>query len=197
MLSPLKVSFTILFCGLFSRVVNYYSVNDPLMFLVPSASRALRTGVWGGGGANLGGQLSSIKEPEYVFLTPRGGDPIIDHGLFGPTYIDALRWEGKRYQMLYLPVWYPWVRFVATWMNVTTETAFDILKEFMKCTIIPWILFVQNTNSWMMNQLILPLIMAIQFILEIIKEFVSIWKDRESRFENVRSMSAISQDEKI
>jgi hypothetical protein len=30
------------------------------------------------------------------------GDPVTDHGLLNPTYLEALLWEGKRYQSLYL-----------------------------------------------------------------------------------------------
>ena len=29
-------------------------------------------------------------------------DPVTDHGLLNPTYLEALLWEGKRYQSLYL-----------------------------------------------------------------------------------------------
>ena len=30
------------------------------------------------------------------------GDPVTDHGLLNPTYLEALLWEGQRYQSLYL-----------------------------------------------------------------------------------------------
>ena len=36
-------------------------------------------------------------EPEFVFLTPKGYDPIVDHGLLGPTYCDLVAWEGSRF----------------------------------------------------------------------------------------------------
>ena len=76
----------------FSRIVNYYAINDPLLFIVPAASRALRTGF----------AFSAITgEQEFVFLTPRLGDPALDHGLMGETYLEALTWEGRRYQILY------------------------------------------------------------------------------------------------
>jgi hypothetical protein len=29
------------------------------------------------------------------------GDPVTDHGLLNPTYLEALLWEGQRYQSLY------------------------------------------------------------------------------------------------
>ena len=49
----------------FHRVVNYYAVNDPLLHVVPSAVRALKSGF-----------LSSYQlseDPEFVFLSPRSG----------------------------------------------------------------------------------------------------------------------------
>lgn len=72
----------------FARCINYYSVNDPILFLVPSAVQALRSG-W------------VHDEDEFCFLAPRSGDPIEDHGLLGPTYSRALSWEGKRFQSQY------------------------------------------------------------------------------------------------
>jgi len=36
-----------------------------------------------------------------VFLTPRENDPIADHGLLGPTYFEALAWEGERFRLNY------------------------------------------------------------------------------------------------
>mmetsp|Transcript_10727 Transcript_10727/g.19714 ORF Transcript_10727/g.19714 Transcript_10727/m.19714 type:complete len:290 (+) Transcript_10727:263-1132(+) len=71
----------------FQRCVNYYSINDPLLFVVPSAEQALRSGF--------------VSNEEFCFLTPRVGDPIADHHLLGPTYASALAYEGLRYQRKY------------------------------------------------------------------------------------------------
>jgi hypothetical protein len=68
----------------FNRCVNYYSVNDPLLFVVPQAAQALRSGF--------------VGDEEFCFLSPRIGDPIRDHNLIGPTYLQALTWEGSRFQ---------------------------------------------------------------------------------------------------
>ena len=70
-------------------------MNDPLLLVVPGASKALRTGVWGMGsesssGSGLAAMLDPLTEPEFVFLTPRGNDPIINHGLLSLTYVDAV-----------------------------------------------------------------------------------------------------------
>ena len=66
----------------FARCINYYSVNDPLLFVVPSAARALRSGFMGMGYGSMSGKgedeastLAAMtdpdSEPEFVFLTPR------------------------------------------------------------------------------------------------------------------------------
>mmetsp|Transcript_27338 Transcript_27338/g.60374 ORF Transcript_27338/g.60374 Transcript_27338/m.60374 type:complete len:465 (-) Transcript_27338:1545-2939(-) len=77
----------------FRRCVNYYSINDPLLFLNPSAESALRSGF------NYNSFTSN--EDEFCFLAPRIGDPIADHMLLGPTYASALEWEGRRYERKY------------------------------------------------------------------------------------------------
>lgn len=80
----------------FARCINYYAVNDPILNVVPSAVRALKSGFSFGGGS----------EQEIIFLSSRTGDPVTDHGLLNPTYLEALLWEGRRYQSLYLsPLW--------------------------------------------------------------------------------------------
>lgn len=78
----------------FSRIVNYYALNDPLIDIVPTARRALRTGF-------TFSQNGIGGEQEFVFLTPRMGNPALDHGLVGETYLEALAWEGRRYQYKY------------------------------------------------------------------------------------------------
>jgi hypothetical protein len=55
----------------FRRCINYYSVNDPLLWVAPSAEQALRSGF--------------VMDEEFCFLAPRIGDPIADHHLLGPT----------------------------------------------------------------------------------------------------------------
>jgi len=72
----------------FKRCINYYAVNDPLLMVVPSAAAALRSGLVDG-------------DDEFCFLAPRGGDPLVDHNLAGPTYAQALQWEGQRFAQQY------------------------------------------------------------------------------------------------
>ena len=71
----------------FHRCINYYALNDPLLLVVPSAEQALRSGY--------------VMNDEFCFLVPRTGDPLADHQLLGPTYGQALYWEGLRFQRRY------------------------------------------------------------------------------------------------
>ena len=70
---------------------NNNKKNDPILNVVPSAVKALKSGFSFGGGF----------EQEIIFLASRTGDPLSDHGLLNPTYLEALLWEGQRYQSLY------------------------------------------------------------------------------------------------
>ncbi|GKY92872.1 hypothetical protein MPSEU_000256400 [Mayamaea pseudoterrestris] len=76
----------------FRRCMNYYSINDPLLLLNPEALQALRSGF--------------VEQQEFCFLSPRLGDPILDHALLNPTYAQALEWEGARFERMYVPIVY-------------------------------------------------------------------------------------------
>lgn len=133
----------------FARCVNYYSVNDPLLLLVPSAARALRSGFLGIGDESCVKSsslvMNSNTEPELVFLTPRSGDPILDHGLFGPTYIDALRWEGRRYQMLYLSIFHQVAEQSITKLILLVHNLFSRIFEKLEVFITFFIQFIIET----------------------------------------------------
>jgi hypothetical protein len=73
----------------FRRCMNYYAVNDPLLLLNSEALQALRSG---------------FLNDEFCFLSPRLGDPILDHALLNPTYAQALEWEGARFERLYVTI---------------------------------------------------------------------------------------------
>jgi hypothetical protein len=138
----------------FARCVNYYAINDPLLFVVPSADKALRSGFF-----------SLFNEPEFIFLTPRAGDPVLDHGLFGPTYREALAWEGKRYQQMYLPVWYPlvtsWIMYSES-IHVQISRLFQWIVRFLLTKILlPMIAFVMHVNDLIYQQVIGLCIQAI------------------------------------
>lgn len=138
----------------FARCVNYYSINDPLLFVVASADKALRSGFFGVEG-----------EPEFVFLTPREGDPVKDHGLLGPTYREALAWEGKRYQKLYLPVWYPVVQscvlYSQSFHDHLSKLCRFIVQMLLSKIILPMIAFVMHANQLIYDRIIVPRIKAL------------------------------------
>ena len=100
----------------FRRCINYYSVNDPLLFVNPTASAALRSG---------------FHSEEFCFLAPRLGDPIGDHMLMGPTYASALEWEGKRFERKYQS----YLRRTIRW---TLLQAVSILTAILRVIMLLW-----------------------------------------------------------
>lgn len=112
----------------FARVVNYYSVNDPLLLVVPQAAQALRSGFVG-------------EDSEFCFLAPRLGDPIRDHNLFGPTYAQALAWEGQRFQSQYQSVAYRSTRFLYLFLvalfRALNHRVYVLCKVLMEKTLLP------------------------------------------------------------
>jgi hypothetical protein len=80
----------------FRRCVNYSSINDPVLPVVPQAIEALRSG--------------RVYADEFIFLTPKTGDPIADHSLDGITYDTALQWEGKRFKHKHQSIGYRTLR---------------------------------------------------------------------------------------
>ena len=72
----------------FRRCINYYSVNDPLIWVAPTAAQSLRSG-----------RVVGDPDEEFCFLAPRAGDPVEDHALLGPTYLQALKWEAARFRV--------------------------------------------------------------------------------------------------
>ncbi len=115
----------------FVRCINYYSVNDPLLWLVPSAAQALRSGF--------------VGDEEFCFLAPRIGDPIGDHDLLGPTYAEALAWEGNRFCQTYQSPVYRLGRslcllLVAICQSFSAKTT-ELLKALLR-PLIRWMLVI-------------------------------------------------------
>lgn len=193
----------------FVRCVNYYSVNDPLLFLVPSAVRALQSGFLGSGGVILRNNhnrnnndatstnTDELSESEFVFLTPRSGDPIVDHGLLGPTYIEALIWEGRRYQQIYMPLTERAFRFTCLYL-IALHHSFtqNILKPILRRTLVPFILFVMRFNDmiktacfnvvqFLFNYIISPIIAILLACWEIIENVIKTFKSEKERFDPI------------
>lgn len=108
----------------FRRCVNYYSVNDPLLFLNPSAETALRSGFNHKHTNN--GNTDDIED-EFCFLAPRLGDPIADHMLLGPTYASALEWEGRRFEHRY----HSYMRRMARYALLTSLAIFQTILQLV------------------------------------------------------------------
>ena len=102
----------------FRRCINYYAVNDPLLWVVPSAEQALRSGF--------------VADEEFCFLAPRAGDPISDHHLLGQTYSQALLWEGQRFQQRYQSVVYRWSRSILLLVVTFVRFVLYQLEELAK-----------------------------------------------------------------
>ena len=112
----------------FRRCVNYYSVNDPLLFLNPSAESALRSGFnHHHYSSSSSSNNEKANEDEFCFLAPRMGDPIADHMLLGPTYASALEWEGKRFERKYQSYLQRTVRFAL----LTSLSVVTMIIQFM------------------------------------------------------------------
>eukprot|EP00977_Amphora_coffeiformis_P005493 scaffold1168_cov167-Amphora_coffeaeformis.AAC.26 len=113
----------------FRRCVNYYSVNDPLLLVVPSAAQALRSGL--------------VSDEEFVFLMPRLGDPIADHNLIGPTYAQALEWEGRRFQLQHRSMAYrtlrPGLVLLLAFVTNMSRHLDDTLKAIIRKIVLKWL----------------------------------------------------------
>lgn len=100
----------------FARCINYYAVNDPLLLVVPAAANALRSGLFA---------------DDFCFLAPRGGDPVVDHKLCGPTYALALQWEGRRFVQLYVSPLYRGSRWLLLLLAAVAEIVQRRLQQVL------------------------------------------------------------------
>lgn len=119
----------------FHRCVNYYALNDPLLFVVPSAEQALRSGC--------------VVDEEFCFLAPRSGDPIEDHGLLGPTYSQALNWEGQRFQNLYQNLPFRTTRYVILLFLNLVQILWRKIDTIVKETIIKFLPILLLVRGWL------------------------------------------------
>jgi hypothetical protein len=132
----------------FKRCMNYYSVNDPLLYIVPEAAQALRTGFYVGNTGN---------NDEFCFLAPRSGDPLVDHSLNGPTYSQALQWEGIRYQQLYLHPIYRFSKSIIILLQlvfrIISERLHNIIKVLLR-PILLWCYLIWNITMHVRDNII-------------------------------------------
>jgi hypothetical protein len=153
----------------FKRCINYYSVNDPLLMVVPSAAQALRSGLVVGNG-----------DDEFCFLAPRIGDPIRDHHLWGPTYAQALQWEGERFHQLYVSYAYRIFRFLYLFILATIQAVmehFEAISKFTARHAFSFCAFAYTTSTEfelrirnvIYNKIIQPISLLIVLIIQLLK----------------------------
>jgi hypothetical protein len=119
----------------FRRCINYYSVNDPLLLVVPQAAQALRSGF-------------AASHGEFCFLAPRMGDPVADHNLFGPTYAQALEWEGARFLRMYESSLIRFARRMLLLLSVFAEAISTYLKDRLKVIFRPIVVWCILVYLW-------------------------------------------------
>ena len=153
----------------FKRCINYYSVNDPLLMVVPSAAQALRSGLVVGNG-----------DDEFCFLAPRIGDPIRDHHLWGPTYAQALQWEGDRFHQIYVSHAYRLFRFLSLFILATIKAIMEYFEGLTKFTVRQALLFcafayttstefARRLHNTIYTKIIQPISLLIVFIIQLSK----------------------------
>jgi hypothetical protein len=149
----------------FARCVNYYSINDPLLFVVPQAAQALRSGFVGDG--------------EFCFLTPRLGDPIRDHNLLGPTYRTALAWEGQRFQNEYQALIYRTLRPIIIAVVAFQVAASERLNVILVALLRPIIWFAVLLWQLLQTKLIHPLAVLISAVVVLMSELIRTWRGED------------------
>lgn len=157
----------------FARCINYYSINDPLLFVVPQAAQALRSGF--------------VADNEFCFLTPRLGDPIRDHNLLGPTYKTALKWEGHRFQNEYQSLVYRALRPVLIALVTVQIAASERLNAILVAVLRPIIRFALLLWHFLEIKLIHPMAVVVSSLAAVVLELLRTWRGEE-RYVPARSL---------
>lgn len=157
----------------FVRCVNYYSINDPLLWVVPQASQALKSGF--------------VGDEEFCFLTPRQGDPIKDHNLLGPTYKTALAWEGQRFQREYLPLVYRMLRPTILALIALQVVASEKLSAVAMTWLRPILHVAMIVWHWLHAKIVQPLAIILTAVLLVVRELIRTWRG-EDKYVPVQSL---------
>lgn len=167
----------------FSRCVNYYAANDPLLLLVPSAVQALRSGF--------------VANEEFCFLAPREGDPIADHGLLGLTYGSALEWEGQRFRRMYMSVFERSCRISVLWtlafIKAAPEKTKDVMKALLRPLVLLWMLFYRLFGQPVWNAFRSKVLPPLLLILVAVVDWISILLKRLSGDEGYLPVDTIAR----
>ena len=160
----------------FKRCINYYSINDPILFVVPSAAQALRSG---------------LAHDEFCFLSPRVGDPIVDHYLLSPTYLSALEWESQRFQREYQNVVVRYVRNFCLLLSALVEWISMQLQRLLKRVLLRPVLNMSHAVQQKLQQsirqlirwMLIYVIQPMQLLVTLIRETIQSWKgEKDDRY---------------
>lgn len=157
----------------FKRCINYYSINDPILFVVPSAAQALRSG---------------LAHEEFCFLSPRVGDPIVDHYLLSPTYKSALEWESQRFQREYQNAVLYRMRNLCLFLSALAQWISGQLQRLLKSVVLRPILGMSHAMNQKMQQCIrlivrwmmVYVVQPIQLLVVLIRECIQAWKGEKA-----------------
>ena len=167
----------------FRRCINYYSVNDPLLWVAPAAAQSLRSGR----------VVTGINaEDEFCFLAPRVGDPVEDHALIGPTYLQALKWEAARFHLehrsLAYKLFHPMYFTLQTAMVLMQKRLHFLLKLLLRC-LLHMSLSVSRWTHTKVTQIVailrLGVIRPLIFLVLIIWDTIHIWWRGQEQYELV------------
>jgi len=149
----------------FLRCVNYYSINDPLLWVVPQAAQALKSGF--------------VGDSEFCFLTPRLGDPIRDHNLLGPTYKTALAWEGQRFQREYQPLLFRMLRPTLLALLALQVGASERLTAMLVVLLRPVIRVALVLWKRLHSKLVQPMAIILTAVILVLQEVLRKWRGEE------------------
>ncbi len=175
----------------FRRIVNYYSVNDPLLFVVPAAAKKLQSGIFTTPSTtttatNPNNNCHIEDEEEFVFLTPRSGNPALDHSLFGPTYGEVVAWEGQRFQNRYQHFLMRSSRPLLLHLQELLFTIAFFLMNFIFLPVCSYIQSKLNAGSQLLrNDLLQPLVKIMAFLWQLFLYYVRIGTGGGKHYEPV------------
>lgn len=167
----------------FRRIVNYYSVNDPLLFVVPAAAKKLQSGIFT---TPTNTNTNNNSEEEYVFLTPRSGNPALDHSLFGPTYGEVVAWEGQRFQHQYQHVFVRTTRPILLKLHQLLIALFYFLINSIFQPLHRYIQGqLEDIGQLLWNQLLQPLVKIMALLWHLMLYYIQIWNGGGKKYEPI------------
>ena len=104
--------------------------------IVASADQALRSGY-------------VADDSEFCFLSPRTGDPLDEHSLMGLTYMEALSWEGNRFQQVYQGLIYRTTRSILLFCIALWRTLSMKLRALLRAVLLPLIVAAISTHRFL------------------------------------------------